>query len=142
VKLADAIAKLHSDELELAAAFRELSDRHVADPDVHHQARTFAGQCSRHAERLEPIVQRYDSSDGDAYARSHKVSGELLPDLREVYLAAQETLVTWVIVGQGAKAARDRELLALCQELQTETDLQMKWALTHIKLSAPQALVS
>jgi hypothetical protein len=142
VKLADAIAKLHSDELELAAAFRELSDRHVADHDVHHQARTFASQCSQHAERLEPIVQRYDSSAGDAEVRSHRVSGELLPDLREVYLAAQETLVTWVIAGQGAKAARDRELLALSQELQTETDLQMKWALTHIKLSAPQALVS
>jgi hypothetical protein len=48
----------------------------------------------------------------------------------------------WIIAGQGAKAARDKELLQLTQELQPESDLHMKWALTHVKVSAPQALVS
>ena len=39
-------------------------------------------------------------------------------------------------------AVRDKELLDVAQELLPETDLQMKWALTHIKVSSPQVLSS
>jgi len=39
-------------------------------------------------------------------------------------------------------AVRDKELLELAKELQPETDLQMKWTLTHIKVSSPQVLAS
>jgi hypothetical protein len=140
VKLADAVARLHAAERALADDFRELSRRHAPEHDVHHQAKMLATQCDAHAERLAPIVERYGSGDGGIERRAF--SGELLDDLRELYVAAHETLIMWIIVGQGAKAARDKELLQLTQELQPETDLHMKWALTHIKVSAPQALVS
>jgi hypothetical protein len=140
VKLADAVARLQAAERALADDFRELSERHAAEHDVHHQAKTLATQCDAHAERLAPIVERYGSGDGGIERRAF--SGELLDDLRELYVAAHETLIMWIIAGQGAKAARDKELLQLTQELQPESDLHMKWALTHIKVSAPQALVS
>jgi hypothetical protein len=140
VKLADAVARLHAAERALADDLRELSRRHAAEHDVHHQAKMLATQCDAHAERLAPIVERYGSGDGGIGRRAF--SGELLDDLRELYVAAHETLIMWIIAGQGAKAARDKELLQLTQELQPETDLHMKWALTHIKVSAPQALVS
>jgi hypothetical protein len=140
VKLADAVARLHAAERALADDLRELSRRHAAEHDVHHQAKMLATQCDAHAERLAPIVERYGSGDGGIERRAF--SGELLDDLRELYVAAHETLIMWIIVGQGAKAARDKELLQLTQELQPETDLHMKWALTHIEVSAPQALVS
>jgi hypothetical protein len=140
VKLAEAVARLQAAERALADDFRELSELHVAEHDVHHQAKTLAIECDAHAGRLASIVERYGSSDGGVDRRAF--SGELLDDLRELYLAAHETLIMWIIAGQGAKAARDKELLQLTQELQPETDLHMKWALTHIKVSAPQALVS
>jgi hypothetical protein len=140
VRLADAVARLHAAERALADDLRELSRRHAAEHDVHHQAKMLATQCDAHAERLAPIVERYGSGDGGIERRAF--SGELLDDLRELYVAAHETLIMWIIAGQGAKAARDKELLQLTQELQPETDLHMKWALTHIKVSAPQALVS
>jgi hypothetical protein len=140
VKLADAVARLHAAERALADDLRELSRRHAAEHDVHHQAKMLATQCDAHAERLAPIVERYGSGDGGIERRAFY--GELLDDLRELYVAAHETLIMWIIAGQGAKAARDKELLQLTQELQPETDLHMKWALTHIKVSAPQALVS
>ena len=140
MKLDEAVATLHAAELALADDFRELSALHAAEHDVHHQAQRFAKQCDAHAERLMPIVERYGSSGGGVDGSAF--SGELLDDLRDLYVAAHETLIMWIIAGQGAKAARDEELLQVTQELQSETDLQMKWALTHIKLSAPQALVS
>jgi hypothetical protein len=140
VRLADAVARLHAAERALADDFRELSRRHAPEHDVHHQAKMLATQCDAHAERLAPIVERYGSGDSGIERRAF--SGELLDDLRELYVAAHETLIMWIIAGQGAKAARDKELLQLTQELQPETDLHMKWALTHIKVSAPQALVS
>jgi hypothetical protein len=66
----------------------------------------------------------------------------LLRDLRELYLGAQGTLIAWVIVRQGAMAARDKELLDVAKKCQPETDLQVKWLLTRIKTTAPQVLMS
>jgi hypothetical protein len=163
VKVGPALKRLHAAELDLAADFRKLGERHAADHDVYHQTRTFAKQCEQHGERLRPIADRYgeelgDAGDGEGLwesvleavrRRSSEALGRrpesgllLLRDLRELYLATQETLITWVIVRQGAMAARDAQLLEVAKELQPETDLQMKWALTHIKVSSPQVLMS
>lgn len=49
--------------------------------------------------------------------------------------------MTWLIVHQGAQAARDRELLQVSGECQLETELQVKWVLTQIKVQSPQALM-
>ena len=58
-----------------------------------------------------------------------------------IYLRTQETAITWVMAAQAAKAARDKELLLLATDCQTETELQAKWFTTRIKTGAPQALV-
>jgi len=162
MKLGPALKRLHESELDLAGDFRKIGERHAADHDVYHQSRTFSMQCERHAELLGPIADRYGSSVSEDDARGlwdsvmeavrrrssaglgrRPVSGVvLLRDLRELYLAAHETLIAWVIVRQGAMAVRDKELLELAKELQPETDLQMKWALTHIKVTSPQVLAS
>ena len=163
MRLGPAVKRLHEDELDLAADLRKIGERHAADHDIYHQTRTFAKQCEQHAERLRPVAERYGSElseDGDGEGlwnsvletvrrRSSEVLGRrpesgllLLRDLRELYLAAQETLVTWVIVNQGALAARDKELLEVAKDCHLETELQMKWVLTQIKVAAPQILTS
>jgi len=46
-----------------------------------------------------------------------------------------------VMAAQAAKAARDKELLSLATDCQTEVETQAKWFTTRIKTGAPQALV-
>ena len=119
--------------------FREVSGRHSSEHDVYHQANTFAQQCVEHAEQLEPFAG--ESASGSAMSETGR-SGSLLEDLQRLYVAAQHTLVRWVIVNQGAMAARDKDLLEVVKECHGETELQMKWLLTRIKTAAPQALTS
>jgi hypothetical protein len=160
VKLGPALERLRDAELELAEDFRKVGERHAADHDVYHQSQTFAKQCTAHADKLRPIALRYEAtpaSEGEpglwdsvmeavrrrtaeAAARRPESGLLLVRDLRELYLAAQETFVTWVIVHQGAMAARDSELLQVVSECELETELQVKWALTQIKVQSPQAL--
>jgi hypothetical protein len=131
VKLGAALEDLQRAELELAERLRAVADRHAAEVDVHHLARALAEQCEQHAQQLGPSLTRYEGSGGE---------DELLRDLRELYAAAQATLLRWVAVKQGAQAARDAELLELAKELCAETEIQAKWAKTKTKEAAPQAL--
>lgn len=162
MKLGLAVEGLAEAELALADDYRKLGELHAADHDVFHQSRTFAKQCATHAERLRPIVERYgrnapgngepglwESVMGAVRRRASETIGRrpesgllLVQDLRDVYLSAQETYLTWVIVYQGAQAARDRELLQISGECQLETELQVKWALTQLKVVSPQALTA
>ena len=67
--------------------------------------------------------------------------GDLLEDLRSLYLRTQEAAITWVMAAQAAKAARDKELSSLATDCQSEAETQAKWFTTRIKTGAPQALV-
>lgn len=66
----------------------------------------------------------------------------LLRDLRKLSILAAEVSVNWVILGQGAQAAKDGELLGTVKECHAQNLRQMKWANTMIKHIAPQVLTS
>jgi hypothetical protein len=66
----------------------------------------------------------------------------LLRDLRELYVLASEASINWVILGQGAQAAKDRELLRVTKECHPDTLRTLKWANTKIKETSPQVLMS
>jgi hypothetical protein len=160
VKLGPALERLVDAELGLADDCRRVGQTHAADHDVYHQTQTFAKQCEAHADKLRPIAERYGAEPAEngepglwdsvmeaVRRRASEVTGRrpesgllLVRDLRELYLSAQETFITWVIVYQGAQAARDRELLEVSAECQLETELQVKWTLTQLKVQSPQAL--
>jgi hypothetical protein len=59
-----------------------------------------------------------------------------------LFLAAEGVSILWVMAGQAAQAARDRELLDVVRSCHTETELQVKWLVARIKVAAPQALVA
>jgi len=132
----------HLTELEggFARELRAAAERHRDDHDVYHQCHTFALAAEKRVERLEPVAQRYGGT-AEWRGAVGAGSGELLPDLRVLYLRAQECAVTWVMAMQAAKAARDQELLAVSTTCQAETELHGKWFMTRIKTGAPQALV-
>ena len=162
MKLGPLLARLHELELDLADEYRRIGERHAADHDVLHQCHTFAKQCQQHAERLAPIADRYgkhvddESGGGDVWSgliekvrragsaaigRAPEGGLLLLRDLRELFLRTEECSITWVMAGQAAQAARDPELLEVVTECHTETEIQVKWLTTRIKVAAPQALV-
>jgi hypothetical protein len=53
-----------------------------------------------------------------------------------------EASINWVILGQGAQAARDRELLDAVSDCHAQTLRGMKWTVTRIKSGAPQVLTT
>jgi hypothetical protein len=140
VKVGQLLAHVEELEAALAADLRAVAERHRDDHDVYHQCHTFAATADQRVEALAPLKQRYE---GKAVWSTALESGsaDLLEDLRWIYLRSQEAAITWVMVAQAAKAARDEELLSLATDCQTEVELQAKWFTTRIKTGAPQALV-
>jgi hypothetical protein len=47
---------------------------------------------------------------------------------------------TWVVIAQGAHGLRDHELLEIASDCEAETDRQLAWLTTRMKVAAPQAL--
>jgi hypothetical protein len=155
------LEQLHHAELDLADDYVAVGERHAADQDVYHLCHSLARQCGKHATRLEPVARRYsehvgEEDDGpdpwlvvlesmrdrasDLLARRPESGVVLLHDLRRLFLAAENVAALWVMAGQAAQAKRDRELLEVVTECHTETDVQVKALMTHIKVSSPQAL--
>jgi hypothetical protein len=162
VKIGQALKQLHEAERALAEDFRTIGERHAADQDVYGVCNTLAEQCERHVEQLRPQARRYWTDlreDGEPGAwqdlfdmvrhRDYEVIGRptesglvLLRDLRQLFLTADDTSIRWVIIGEAAQAARDQELLDVMRECHAETEAQVEWLTSRIKLAARQALVS
>lgn len=161
MKLGAALKRLHELEAELAEEYRRVGGRHPSDHDVYHQCHTFAKQCEEHAAKLAPVAERYGAAVDEEVGpdfwtgvldRARRAVGAplgrapqsglvLLRDLRELFLRAEECSITWVMVAQAAQAARDAQLLDIATGCHTETETQVKWFTTKIKLASPQALV-
>jgi hypothetical protein len=160
MKIGSLLARLHELETDLADELRALGERHAADHDVFHQCHTFALQCERHAAALQPVAARYGEEVDDegpgfwsgilesarraastSVGRVPESGLLLLRDLRTLFLQAEECSITWVMAGQAAQAARDQELLEVVRTCHLETEIQVKWFVTRIKVASPQALV-
>jgi hypothetical protein len=140
---------LHRAQTNLADAYRDVGGAHRAEPDVQHECIRFARQCDHHAELLAPIVDRYGEDADDEPDRLHSEMFKgtrtgglgLLRDLHDLYLMATECDISWIVVGQAAKGARDGELEDVVGRCESETTTQLKWLRTRMKSAAPQALV-
>jgi ferritin-like metal-binding protein YciE len=160
VKIGQALRQLHEAERALGEDFRTIGERHPADPEVSEMFQSLAEQCERHVEELRPHAKRYGidvREDGEPAAwqdlfdmvrhGDYEVIGRqidaglsLLRDLRQLFLTAEDTSIRWVIIGEAARAADDQELLDVVRKCHAETETQVEWLTTRIKLAAPQAL--
>ncbi len=147
--LAHYLGLLHRAELELAEALREVAEGHADEPDVRITCLKLAADSEAHAERLQPFADRYGEEAEDEPERLHSelFKGSrggglgLLRDLHDLYLMACEADMTWTLVGQAARGARDSELQAVVAGCEAETRAQLAWLATRMKQAAPQALV-
>jgi hypothetical protein len=161
-KLGRCIEQLHDALTDLAGEYRKVGERHAAEHDVFYACHTLAKQCEGQAEALAPHAARHagDVPEGaDDGSRESLLAGLrrttaalvgrspvtgllLLRDLRQLHLAIEEAAMLWLVVGQGAQAARDRELLVVVERAREEMTAQLLWVTTRIKETAPQVLVS
>jgi hypothetical protein len=141
VKLDAAIRDVYAAEAALAEGLSAIGERHKPDHDVYHLTRTLATQARGRMKALEPHAERYGASV-DTRASPPTPNGSLLADMRTLHLLAAEASIDWTILGQGAQAARDRELLAVVSESHPDVLRALRWTTTKLKESAPQLLTT
>jgi hypothetical protein len=147
--LANYLGYLRRAELDLAEGFRKVADGHAEEADVYHTCNTLAKQCETHAERLELFVDRYgEKAPEEPENLYHEFFDEtrsgglgLLRDLHDLYLMANACDISWIMIGQAAQGARDRDLLETVNTCEGQTATQIKWLKTRMKQAAPQALL-
>jgi len=163
MKIGTAIEAVAEAEAELAHALAGIGERHRADHDVFHTAKTLARRESAHIDGLGAHAGRYGASlegalrhdpestgplqkavakGAELVARRPEPAMLLLSDLRKVYLLASEASINWVMLGQGAQAIKDTELLAAVTAGHRETLQTVKWATYRIKAASPQILAT
>lgn len=160
MKIGLAIQQVRCAEQELAEELRKVGERHKTDQEVYHLTRTLGDISRRNVEKLAPFQERYPVAGGPGggdgsglFGRLREKGPELvgrrpesglllLRDLRGLYALASESSINWVILGQGAQAAKDRELLQATKEYHPDTLRTLKWTNTMIKIVSPQVLTS
>ncbi|WP_438485092.1 hypothetical protein [Streptomyces sp. S186] len=156
------LRELHDAVTDLAKTCRGVAERQAADRGTYHPAHTVAAQCDRHAARVrawgerfevrlhapaaapEPLAAVRDAvrHTSAAFRGDRPEAGvALLHDLCHLHEKAQRVHIHWVMLGQVARALRERELLAEAAALHGETRTQIKWITTRIREAAPQAVV-
>ncbi|MFC3300554.1 hypothetical protein FJV46_08670 [Arthrobacter agilis] len=150
MKLPVYLGLLHTSEGTLADSFRQVSEGHGDEPDIHFICQSLAAQCDQHQEALAPVIRRYgEVADDDEPERLHADGLEdtrtgpvgLLRDLQDLYLLASLVDITWTMIKQAAQGLRDEELLAVVTACDGQTSTQLKWLKTRMKQAAPQALL-
>ena len=150
-----AVGEVVDAEVALAREFLRVSDRHVADAEIHHLSRRLAAQCQHHLDVLASVAGTNHESPSPpellsasrrtlaaVSARSAKAAMLLLADLRRLYLKAQACDLAWTMLEQGAKATRDRTLGEIVYLCGLETSAQCHWIKTRIKEASPQVLAA
>jgi hypothetical protein len=161
-KLLAALREVLDAEVELAEEYRKVGERHAADHDVFHLCHTLALQCEAHAGRIREVATAagHDLPDGghesfahgliaalrrktsEANGRTDKTGPLLLHDLRHLFVLVSDCEIAWTIVGQGAKASREQDVVELFSTCCEEVVGQMRWIKTKIKLAAPQVVAA
>ncbi|MEU4393130.1 hypothetical protein [Kribbella sp. NPDC023855] len=160
MKLDHAITEVQEAEAELGRRLRIIGERHAVEHDLYHLGHTLARQCAEHLDLLAPLARKYGAEPVDASAdspgllekarhkgaellgRTESAGLLLLDDLRDLYLCAQQAEISWTILQQAAKAARDQELLQVITKTHPETEMCAKWLRTRIKETSPQVLAT
>lgn len=163
MKLREAIEHTQDAECELAEELDTIGERHAAEADVHHVSRMLASRCAEQLDLLQPHASRLGADERslaaspngspDVLERARRLASEmlgkhelagmlLLDDLRHLYLAAHRAELAWVVLEQGAKAARDVELVAAAAVGREEAERRWRWVRTKIKEASPQVLVA
>lgn len=158
-----ALIEVHDAETDLAERLSEVGERHTADHDVFHLTRMLHGWANERLERLARHADTYDVAlepetggrdrEPGVLALVREKTGDLtdgqpdpaillLRDIRDLHLAAARASLGWTMLGQGAQAVSDHDLLATVTASHPTAIRTMKWTVQKIKEASPQTLAS
>src|SRR4051812_14089501 len=140
---------VHRTEGDLAKAFRKVSKAHGDEPDVYQTCQMLAKWSDSLAGELKTYLGRYEKEKDEEPDRltqtlikdTRKGGIALLRDLHDLYLIATEVQVCCTILKQASDGLRDKELTAMCEEVERQTKRQLGWLMTRMKQAAPQTLI-
>jgi hypothetical protein len=96
----------------------KVADRHKVEHEIYHVAPYLARWSQQHVHVL------------------------LFADLRHLHRVAAGVSLDWELLGPGAQAAKDAELLALTRRCHPQSLRQMRWANAMLKVLSHQVLSS
>ncbi|MFE3456030.1 hypothetical protein ACFXKD_00690 [Nocardiopsis aegyptia] len=155
MRIGVALREVQRSEAGLAVELRRMADEYQDEVEIHHVAQDLARWSDEHVHELAAAAARHGedtetlAGPGRAGPGPPPDAGGLLgagadpglavlADLRRLYLAAAGVSVDWELLGQGAQAVKDAELLALSGRCHPQTLRQMNWANAMLKVLSPQ----
>jgi rubrerythrin len=142
-RLIGALRDVDAAEWALATAYHEIAERHADESDVRQTCLALAEQCDSHLRQLTELASRssvdLESADRGSFICAD-ADGTLLRDLRRLFLLACDCDIAWTMLGQGAKAGREPEVVELFTTCSEEITGHVRWAKSKCKLAAPQVL--
>lgn len=142
------LGSLLESKKNIAAAFAGVATRRATEPSIRDACKMFAEWSLAHERRLQELVQRYGrdisgKADGDSNSLGAPRPGGLgvLLDLNRLWVMVNQAHLEIMILVQGVRALRDNESAGLLIEIGLETDRQIAWLDSQIKIIAAQALV-
>ncbi|RZS82729.1 hypothetical protein EV189_3124 [Motilibacter rhizosphaerae] len=140
------VAELLAGEEQLAAALREVGQRHAAEADVVHTAHVLAEHGDARAAQLRALgpaalVPHAPGIARAALAGNGPDGTGLVLDLLELYALAAWVDQGWTLLGQVAQGERDEQLLAAVGEAEQGASKVLAWVGTRAEQAAPQAML-
>ena len=147
--LADYIGLLDESEKRLVKGFEQVRKTHPDEPDVNVLCKLFAGWSKQAESMLQPFVSKYgERQEGEpkrldkALLVKRKQGGfDMLRDFHDLWLLVNESMMSLIVLEQGARALRDQQLLNTLKHMQDRNERQLTWLKTRINQAAPQVLV-
>jgi anaerobic selenocysteine-containing dehydrogenase len=147
--LADYIGLLDESEKRLVKGFEQVRKTHMDEPDVDGLCKLFAGWSGEADSMLKPFITKYgERQEGEpkrlnkALLVKRKQGGfDMLRDFHDLWLLVNESMMSLIVLEQGARALRDRDLLDTLKHMQNRNERQLVWLKTRINQAAPQVLV-
>jgi hypothetical protein len=144
------IDMLHRSGKDLSEAFRMVTKEHGDEPDVRGNCLLMASWCDALIEKIKPFAEKYGetkSKEPDRlihtlFKEPRKGSMGLLRDLQDLWLMTDEAQISCIILRQAASGLRDKELIAVCNEIEATAKRQAAWLLTRMKAAATQTLIA
>jgi hypothetical protein len=143
------INMVHKSQQDMAEAFMKVAKHHHAEPDIPATCKLMEKWSNHLVKKIKPFAEKYgeeknkepDRLLSDLFKSPRKGSMGLLRDLHDLWLMANEAEVSSIVLQQAAFGLRDKELIGVCDEINTYSKRQLSWLLTRMKSMATQTLI-
>lgn len=144
------INMVHRSAEDIGKAFLMVAKHHGHEPDVHGNCLLLASWSEALVEEIKPFSEKYGETRNrepdrlmhTLFKKPRKGSMGLLRDLQDLWLMAKELQVSSILLRQAANGLHDKELIQVCNEIETTGKRQASWLLTRMKAAAPQTLIA